>query len=266
MSEVMDAPAQADTAESTDSGESLLHAAGDPAASETQEQASTEPEFKFAEKVTVKRADGTVDYEATARKAEQARQHLEKRLGAGDAPPKDITGYKFDIPQDLKDFELKSERLEEFKAEALSKGVTPAQFQWMMGSYLKAVPDLMEGAAKMTAAQAKAELGQVWATPEDFSAGLSAAQSATKALPEDLREMVKEYGTNPTFVRVMAWVGKQLGEDKPMRTTAPAAAQSDINSLMMGEAYRNPRHPDHVRVSQQVNAFFRSREGGDQPI
>ena len=238
------APAQA---------ESLLHTEADA--------------FTFADKVLAKSADGATDWEATAKKAEQARQHLEKRLGAGDAPPKDVTGYTFEVPQELKDFELKGERVDGFKAEALKQGITPAQFSWMMDSYLKAVPDLMEGAAAMTASQARAELQGVWKTAEEFNAGLGAAQTATKGLPPDLQDAAKAYGTDPTFIRIMAWVGQQMGEDKPPSGANPAAAQSgDVNALMASPAYRDKTHPDHAKISQQVAAAFASKPGANAPV
>lgn len=253
MSEVVEAPAGEAEPESL-----LSIPAAEPAVP------SAEPEFVFAEKVLVKGADGAEDWQATARKAEQARQHLEKRLGAGEAPPKDVTGYEFTAPEDLKDFELNTERIDAFKTEALEKGITPGQFKWMMESYLKAAPDLMEGAAKMTAAQAKAELQTVWADALDTK--LAAAGKAAAAMPEDLREAAKAYGTDPVVLRVLSWVGEQLGEDKPLTAQPSQAPTGAVNTIMASEAYRNPRHPDHQRVSMQVQQFFASQPGADRPL
>lgn len=235
--------------------ESLLHSEA-PGGNTQAEQ------FAFADKVLVKAQDGATDWEQTARKAEQARQHLEKRMGSGDAPPKDVAGYEFKMPEKMEGFELKSERIDGFKAEALKHGISPAQFSWMMDSYLAAVPDLMEGAAKMSANEARTALQGVWAKPEEFTAGLTAAQTATKSLPADLQDAAQAYGTDPTFIRIMAWVGQQMGEDRPPSGAAPAAQQGgDVNALMASAAYRDRNHPDHQKVSQQVAAFFSSRQG-----
>lgn len=262
MSEVIDTPTETAAPAET---ESLLTPSAPAAADPAPAADPAADAFTFADKVLVKDGEA-VNWEQTARKAEQARQHLEKRLGAGDAPPKDVTGYEFKVPEDLKDFELKAERVDGFKAEALKQGITPAQFAWMMDSYLKAVPDLMEGAAKMTASQARGELQNVWKQPAEFDAGLKNAQTAMSSLPKDLQEAAAEFGTNPTVIRLMSWMGAQMREDTPPSANAPLGTVGDVQSLQMSEAYRNPRHPDHAKVSEQVRQFFNKQQGADMPI
>lgn len=234
--------------------ESLVHG-GAPAPA----AAPAEVEFAFAEKVLVKGADGAEDWKATATKAEQARQHLERRLGTGEAPPKDVTGYTFEVPEDLAGFELQGERVDAFKAEALKQGVTPAQFKWMMDSYMKAAPDLMGGVVQMKASQAREALAQVW-QGDELQTNLSASQRAVSAMPQDLQEATLELGTNPAFVRAMAWIGSQLGEDKGPGLTSAAPA-ADVAVLQASEAYRNPRHPEHAKVSAQVRQHFERQYG-----
>jgi hypothetical protein len=259
------APAPAPAAAPAPS-ESLIHAApgAAPAPAPAPSAAPPADAFTFADKVLAKGADGTPDWEATARNAEKARQHLEQRLGAGDVPPKSAAEYAFQLPDDMKDFQIKGERLDAFKTEALAQGITAKQFEFMMGSYLKAVPDLMEGAAAMTAQQARAELGKVWATPADMESNLNHATRALRGLPADLQEATREFGTNPAFLRAMAHFGAQMREDRPPSSNAPAPA-GDVRALEASEAYRNPKHADHARVSQQVAEFY-SRAYGTAPV
>ena len=272
MSEAAPAPAAAPAAAPTPAApapaESLIHSAAAAPAPAAPAAAPAEPgadTFAFAEKVLAKGADGATDWEATARNAEKARQHLEQRLGAGDVPPKTAAEYAFQMPDEFKDFELKSERLEAFKNEALQHGITGKQFEFMMGQYLKAVPDLMEGAAKLTADQARAELSKTWAQPQQMEQGLSNATRALRALPADLQDATAELGTNPAFLRAMAHLGAQMREDTPPSNPNPAAPAGDVQTLMRSEAFMNPKHPDHARVSAQVRSFY-ERTHGTQPI
>ncbi len=247
--------------------ESLIH--GDkPAAAPAAAPATSADPFaallqQVPEKFHVKTGDA-VDPAASVAKALEHRDHLERRLGSGDLPPKSPAEYGFDVPEEMKGFELKQEKIEAFKAEAHKRGVSAETFKWMMGSYLSAVPDLMEGAAKLSASEARAELGKVWTTPDTMSQGIDNATRALRALPEDLQQATVEFGTNPAFLRAMAHLGAQMREDRPPQATPPSG-QTDIRALEASEAYRNPRHADHERVSRQVQDHYK-RVAGDTPI
>lgn len=252
--------------------ESLIH--GDPAAAPTAEDTkpADAPADPFAallgkvpEKFHVKGDGDKLDPAATLAKALEHRDHLEKRLGAGDLPPKSAAEYAFEMPEDLKDFALKEDRVTAFKEEALAKGITGEQFKWMMSSYLKAAPDLMEGAAAMTAAQARAELQKVWTQPAEMDQGIDNASRALRALPKDLAEATRELGTNPAFLRAMSHFGAQLREDRPPGDGGGAQAQQTVEQMMASEAYRNPKHADHARVSQAVREHYK-RVAGTAPI
>lgn len=245
--------------------ESLIHNAPAPAAPAPKDGLDTDPFAWVPEKFRVQGEDGKLDITAAAKKIEEARAHLEQRLGSGDAPPKTAAEYAFQLPEEFKDFELKSERLEAFKNEALQHGITGKQFEFMMGQYLKAVPDLMEGAAKLTADQARAELSKTWAQPQQMEQGLSNATRALRALPPELQDATAELGTNPAFLRAMAHLGAQMREDTPPSNPNPAAPAGDVQTLMRSEAFMNPKHPDHARVSAQVRSFY-ERTHGTQPI
>lgn len=262
-------PAAATPAAAPASPDSLIH--GDP--TKPTDPAAPAPAAadpfadllgKVPEKFHVKGEGDKLDAAATLAKALEHRDHLEKRLGAGDLPPKTAAEYAFELPEDMKDFSLKTERLDDFKTEALAKGITGEQFKWMMGSYLKAVPDLMEGAAAMTAAQARTELQKVWVQPADLDAGLANASRALRELPSDLFEATRELGTNPAFLRAMSHFGAQLREDRPPAGGDTPPAQT-IEQLMGSKAYMDPKDPNHAAVSAQVAAHFK-RTVGTAPI
>jgi hypothetical protein len=222
--------------------------------------------FNFADKVLAKREDGQPDWEATARNAEKARQHLEKKLGTGDIPPASAAEYTFAPPEELKDFALKDDRIEAFKSEALKHGLTKGQFDFVMTKFLESAGDLMEGAAKLTATQARTELQKYWPTTSEIESNLQNASRAIRGLPADLQQATVELGTNPAFLRAMAFYGAQTREDAPPSNSLPPnSGGASIESLMASEAYRNQRHPDHQRVSMQVSNFY-ARTHGDTPI
>lgn len=256
------APAAPAAPAATTAPESLIH--GTPAASAADApKPGDAPADPFAallgkvpEKFHVKGDGDAIDPAATLAKALEHRDHLEKRLGAGDLPPKTAAEYAFELPDEFKDFQLKDDRLTGFKEQALAKGVTGEQFKWMMGEYLKAVPDLMEGAAAMTAGQARAELQKVWTQPADMDLGIDNASRALRALPKDLQEATREMGTNPAFLRAMSHFGAQLREDRPPSDGGGRQAEQTVEQMISSEAYRNPKHADHARVSQSVRQHY----------
>ena len=210
----------------------------------------------------VKSGDGKLDTAASLAKALEHRDHLERRLGAGDLPPKSPAEYTFEPPAELKDFELTSDRFNEFKTEAHKAGMTQAQFQLAMKAYLAAVPDLMAGAAKLSANEARAELQKVWPVTADFEKNLDVATRAMRLLPADLQEATRAYGTDPVFLRVLQHFGAQTVEGtSPVAAGQSVNANQSIDALMRGEAYMNPKHPDHQRVSEQVRKHFASAYG-----
>lgn len=250
--------------------ESLIH--GDPATPGASDKPADAPADPFAallgkvpEKFHVKGEGDKLDPSASLAKALEHRDHLEKRLGAGDLPPKSAAEYAFEMPEDMKDFSLKTERLDAFKEEALGKGITGEQFKWMMGAYLRAAPDLMEGVAAMTASQARAELQKVWTQPADMDLGIDNAGRALRALPKDLFEATRELGTNPAFLRAMSHFGATLREDRPPADAGGMAEVQTVEQMMASKAYIDPKHPDHARVSAAVRAHY-AKTTGTAPI
>ncbi|SSR98553.1 hypothetical protein ABUP55_07680 [Acinetobacter baumannii] len=62
-------------------------------------------------------------------------------------------------------------------------------------------------------------------------------------------------GNNPTVIKLLAHFGKQLGEDVPPQNTQQSSGE-DVQELMRSEAYSNASHPDHKRVTEQVNRWY----------
>lgn len=255
-------------APATAASESLIHEAAAapapspapaPAPAAAARSATNDPfadiVSKIPEKFHVKAGD-KIDPAASITKALEHRDHLEKRLGAGDLPPKTAAEYAFKPPDELKDFEFKGERINAFREAAHKAGFTQSQYELALNAYLEAVPDLMEGAAKLSANQARAELQKVWPVTTDYESAIGNATRALRGLPQDLQESTRELGTNPAFLRVLAHFGAQTREDRPPTNASSPAASGDVKELMRSPAYTDPKHPQHAAVSKQVSDFY----------
>jgi hypothetical protein len=214
----------------------------------------------------VRGADGRLDLAASAQKLAEGYAAAVKRIGTGDLPPDDPAKYAFTPPEAFKDVPLDAQREQAFKAEAHKAGLTQQQYEFVMGKYFELVPSLLEDAVKVKADEARAELRKVWTAPADFNANMGAAQRAIHSMPQDLQQQaIERFGTDPVFAQVMAQFGREMREDRPPAPAGGVAASGQsVEQLMASEAYRDPRHPQHKQVSDQVREFFR-RSHGEAP-
>lgn len=219
------------------------------------------------EKLRVVKEDGSLDLDASSRKLAEAYGSLEKRFGSGEAPPKDASEYKITVPDALKEaFDpVTDEGMKGFLAGAHAAGLNQAQVDFVMGKYFEMAPQLAAGAAQYDTTTATAELKKTWATDADFNRNVRNAYVGTNAAAQkaglDVAEIMNgPLGNNPQFLRLMAALGPEFQED-PGAGGASMITQDDINSLLSSEAYSNPRHPDHAKVSAKIRAYFERKHG-----
>lgn len=219
------------------------------------------------EKLRVMKEDGSLDLDASSRKLADAYGSLEKRFGSGEAPPKDASEYKITVPDTLKDaFDpATDEGMKGFLAGAHAAGLNQAQVDYVMGKYFEMAPALAAGAAQFDATTATAELKKTWATDADFNrnvrnayVGTSAAAQKAGLNVDDI--MTGPLGNNPQFLRLMAALGPEFQED-PGAGGQGMVSQEDINTLLTSEAYTNPRHADHAKVSAKIKTYFERKHG-----
>lgn len=226
------------------------------------------------EKYQVKKADGSLDVEASSLKLAEAYGNLEKRIGTGDLPPKTAEEYTIAVPDAVKDvWDPKADPLfGEFTKEAHAAGLTQKQMDLVMGKYFELAPQLVEGGQQLTAEACVADLKQEWKTDEQYKAEVGKAYKAAQAFGDkDAEAIVKDYGNDPRIIRLLARVGAELGEDRSINPGGTLPAGQSVESLMMSEAYTNPKHADHARVSAQVQAYFDNQakaaaKAGNTPI
>jgi hypothetical protein len=249
---------------------------GDTAASQTVLAAGAEGgPISIPEKFQVKKEDGSLDFEASALKLAENYGHLEKRMGSGDAPPKSADDYQIAVPDVLKDTWNPKEDplLGEFLKEAHAVGMNQKQVDLAMQKYLDVVPKLLQGAQALSAEDCTAELQKEWKTDDQYKAEVRKAYQAAVAYGDaDAEAILKDYGNDPRVIRLLARVGGEMGEDKSV--TPPGGGNPSgqpVETLMTSEAYNNPKHPDHMKVSKQVADHFTrqavaAEKSGNVPI
>jgi hypothetical protein len=232
-------------------------------------QVSADPHAWLPEKLRVFGEDGkTLNLEDSAKKMGEAYAHLEKRFGSGDVPPKSVDDYKVTVPEALAD-KITADDLakhpgfKEFLGKAHAAGLTQAQFDVVTADFLQRSVQQQAGSAALDAQACTDALKAEWKSDADFNKGVQQAYKAAAAYG-DVDKLMAKYGNDPDFIRVMAKVGAELGED----TGAPAAAggmsEPDVESLQKSEAYWKPSHPDHAKTVQKVQQFYAARFG-DKP-
>ncbi|AZS78838.1 hypothetical protein ELS24_10505 [Achromobacter spanius] len=219
------------------------------------------------EKFQIKNEAGDLDIEASARKLAESYGHLEKRNGSADAPPKTHTDYAITPPDAFKDIDVRSDPdMGEFLESAHKAGMSQKQIDVVMDAYFKMAPKLAQGAAEFDQEQATEHLQAKWGTGREFERHAGLAHAATSAAIQKSGVSMEEVeqsglGNHPVFLRLMAGLGSEFQEDRPVGGHAQRVTEDSVREMELSEAYRNPRHPQHDAVSKQVRAYYERRHG-----
>lgn len=190
-------------------------------------------EWNAPDKYLVKGEAGDVDWQATARKIDEGRSHLEKRMGSGDVPPADVSGYKVEAPADyaeaLKGWNpAEDAKLSEFLADAHKAGFTQKQVDLVIKQYGRLASEAVgaqlspEQQAEKAEEDAAKALGEVWKDPAEFEKNVGeafkAGQKLAAKLGVDFDEFNAALGNNPMFLRLAAAMAPEMAEDTPQGT------------------------------------------------
>lgn len=212
------------------------------------------------EKYQVKKEDGSIDIEASSLKLAEAYTNLEKRIGTGDLPPKSAEEYQVAVPDALKDKWNPKEDplLGEFLKDAHAAGMTQKQVDLALSRYMDIAPKLVAGASQLSAEECTTQLKSEWKTDDQYKAEVGNAYKAAVGYGGgDAEGIIKDYGNDPRIIRLLAKVGGEMGEDRsPSPPGGSLPGGQSVESLMASEAYTNPKHADHARVSKQIADHF----------
>lgn len=257
------APVAGDPAGGT--GSASLLAAG-AAAISGQGTPNPDPNAWVPEKLRITKDDGALDLEASSRKMAEAYSSLEKRLGTGDAPPKSPEEYAPKIEIDGFD-------IEQFKADPMTKGflkgahakgMTNDQVSYVLGEYFKNAPELVTASKMLDQEYSDGELRKVWKDDESYQNNLGGAFQAFQAFSQKAGVTMQEVeasglANHPLFLRIMAAVAPELGEDQGTNPGDASVQRDDITTLLTSAAYMDPKHPDHADVSAKVSRHYKSK-------
>lgn len=239
-------------------------AAADSAASATGgEDGSAAPlAERIPEKYRVAKEDGSLDIEASTAKLLDGHTALEKRFGAGEAPPKAPEDYKPEV--EGFDFEeLKGdEKYQSFLKGAHARGINNDTLSWILGEYATRAGDDVGGGV-MSTAEFKAEMqANHWTTPAEYQENMALGLKAIRAYAPDITaEELAGIPNSPTVAKILAAVGKEVGEDRQVQTQALSAADFDtqLAALQASEAYNNASHPEHQQSVAKMQELFDKR-------
>ena len=212
-------------------------------------------ETAIPDKFKVVSDDGSVDYKATVAKMNESYSYLEKKVGTGEVAPKSVDEYKIE----REDFDLEAFKADEgnkaFLEEAHKHGITNKQLDFLLSEYDKRAVDLVSNSSQIDTDTTVQTLQSDWG--KDFEANIFNAVKAARACgitDEQINNPL--IGNNVAFIKMAAYFGSQMTEDKPVSNGTPVNV--DIQSLMRSEAFFNPKHPDHKSVKAQINSYYDS--------
>lgn len=179
-------------------------------------------------------------------------------MGAGEAPPQTPDGYAPELPQGVSMDQLKSDPMfAGFLKGAHAVGLNNKQVSYLLGEFQQRVALMQDQAADP--AVAEAELGKVWTTEQQMVRGLTGAFRGTQAFASDAEHAAridKKFGSDPDFIRLMAKVGAELGEDRLPEGGLNQAETETKDALMRSPAYLDKTHSEHAVTVAKVNRFY----------
>jgi hypothetical protein len=180
------------------------------------------------ERLRVKTADGKLDTDATGRKLATAYGELEKRMKDVGSPPESPDKYEIAAAKD-EDKELIAEitadpAMKEFVKNAHAAGYSNKQINLAVNAFLPLAKSLVEGAGASSADECRDTLKEVWKSDAEMTKNMATAKRAVLAFGASIGvkfEEVEQSGlaNNPLFCRIMAGVGKEMGEDTAANDT-----------------------------------------------
>lgn len=212
-------------------------------------------ETAIPDKFKVVSEDGSVDYKATVAKMNESYSYLEKKVGTGEVAPKSVDEYKIE----REDFDLEAFKADEankaFLEEAHKHGITNKQLDFLLAEYDKRAVDLVSNSSQIDTDTTVQTLQSEWG--DKYEANIFNAVKAARACgitDEQINDPL--IGNNVAFIKMAAYFGSQMTEDKPVSNGTPVNV--DITSLMRSEAFFDPKHPEHKSVKAQIDSYYDS--------
>lgn len=204
--------------------------------------------------------------EGSAKKLLDSYSALEKRGGAPESPEDySLDGESIAEGFDFDEFKKENQAfLKSMHAAGLNNGQVQKVLEYGMKEL---IPGLMQGNQSLSQDDALNHMKtEVWKDGNEYAQNMTFSGRAYSSLSEELQAEVNNpdqpggaIGNHPTFLKVMSLFGKEMGEDRPPAEETGMGDVVEIEKLMLSDAYRNPKNPDHEKVSRQVRAYFEKK-------
>jgi hypothetical protein len=221
------------------------------------------------EKFLVKKADGTVDHEATLVKTLGSYSHLEKRFSSGDIPPETEEGYKLDYAAFPEGIKINPEGEKALLKKFHGSGMTNKQVQAVINEYggiIKQGLDIQKTQeserVSQTLSGVATELKTGWGA--DFDVNVKAAVRGFNHLADDADKAdlakigIDAAATYRILMKMAAKVGAGITEDTQV-LNADGVPGSDLETLRKSEAYLKEDHPDHAATVARVTMMYQRK-------
>lgn len=189
---------------------------------------------------------------------DQGEQGGQEQQQQASVVPESIDDYKVELEGfDYDEFKAIPEN-QEFLERARAAGFDSEKLNFLLGEYTQLLPKIMEQNAVLDGEGCVQAMQEIWQgdTDKNFGFARAAAQNAIQngiLTKEEVNS--HEFGNNPLVLKMAAYFGQQLQEDTPPSNTQQSGSEN-IQSLMRSEAYSNEQHPDHARVSAEVQKWY----------
>ena len=148
---------------------------------------------------------------------------------------------------------------------AHARGITNAQLSWVLETHNQ------RESMRSDPAVAEQELRRDFPSNEAMQQALTRSYRATAAYAgndEARAKLEVKFGNDPDFIRIMARIGGEMGEDTAVTGGLNASEDESLQSLMSHAAYHDAKHPEHKLVVARTSYCVARRDfagcGGGQ--
>lgn len=212
--------------------------------------------FEIPEKFHVKGDDGQTDFRSTLEKMGPSYLSLEKRLGAGEAPPESPDKYKLEryLPDG---YEEKPEAMKPIMETFHKAGLNNKQVQTVMSVFGE---HLAQGLANEKSGHEAGMqvLGEKWG--DAFDANIHAANAFVAAYGDEAERKAftdnPKYANDPLLLSIFAKAGAELHREDNPANEGGAVDGDTLESLTSHPGYMDSKHPEHKSIMTRVNALY----------
>jgi hypothetical protein len=189
--------------------------------------------------------NGEPDYDRLTKSYLELEKKIGTKIGVSDP-----TEYDFKFQNEDS---WNAEQFNDFKQKAVELGLSKEQFNFAMGVYEQNVQQLVESFTP-SADKTTALLQQEWG--KDFESNLTLAFNAFNAFaPEGIDVNDPAIGNNPSVIKLLSSIGRQMGEDSGINTNADVKG-SGVSPLEIQEYMARPDYFTNKEVQKIVSEWY----------